>query len=100
MEKRKIAFERVLFIGDAAGLIDPFTGEGIGNALLSWQIVAQVLLQAIELNDFSENKLKEFEELLYERIWKELSTDLKIQKIVSNKHAMNLAVSKALKARR
>ncbi|MBA4057939.1 MAG: geranylgeranyl reductase, partial [Marivirga sp.] len=29
--KRKISGERFLLVGDAASLIDPFTGEGIGN---------------------------------------------------------------------
>ncbi len=97
LKKRKISFDRVLFVGDAAGLIDPFTGEGIGNALLSGKVASQVLLQSIKENNFSENKLKEYENLLYEAIWQELSTDLKIQKILTNKFILNLAIKNASK---
>ena len=32
---------RVAFVGDAAGLVDPLSGEGIGNAILSAQLAAQ-----------------------------------------------------------
>lgn len=35
---------RVAFIGDAAGLVDPLSGEGIGNAILSAQLAAEATL--------------------------------------------------------
>ena len=36
-----LAVGRVAFVGDAAGLIDPLSGEGIGNAIRSAQLAAQ-----------------------------------------------------------
>ena len=36
--------EAVAFVGDAAGLIDPLSGEGIGNAIRSAQLVAEAAL--------------------------------------------------------
>ncbi|MCF8108345.1 MAG: geranylgeranyl reductase family protein [Desulfohalobiaceae bacterium] len=36
---------RVLLVGDAAGLVDPYTGEGIRHALLSGKIAAECILQ-------------------------------------------------------
>ena len=36
---------RVLRIGDAAGYVEPFTGEGIGWALACGRIVAEALLE-------------------------------------------------------
>jgi geranylgeranyl reductase family protein len=39
---------RCLLIGDAAGLADPFTGEGIFSAVKSAQIAASVLQEALE----------------------------------------------------
>lgn len=36
-----LAAGRVAFIGDAAGLVDPLSGEGIGNAIRSGQLAAQ-----------------------------------------------------------
>ena len=41
-----LATERVLFCGDAAGVGDPMTGEGIGQALLSGMLAAEALAVA------------------------------------------------------
>lgn len=38
------SYENLLLIGDAAGLIDPFTGEGIYYALLSAKLAAESIL--------------------------------------------------------
>ncbi|MDH4038246.1 MAG: NAD(P)/FAD-dependent oxidoreductase [Candidatus Krumholzibacteria bacterium] len=40
---RTIAGNGFLLTGDAAGLVDPFSGEGIGNALDSGQVAAEVM---------------------------------------------------------
>ncbi|GAW92642.1 geranylgeranyl reductase family protein [Calderihabitans maritimus] len=42
--------ERAILVGDAAGLTDPFTGEGIYNALLSSKLAAQVILDCTRKN--------------------------------------------------
>ena len=41
---------RALLLGDAAGLVDPFTGEGIYYALRSGQIAADCLARALAAN--------------------------------------------------
>ncbi len=41
--KRTIAGDGFLLVGDAAGLVDPFSGEGIGNALDSGRVAAEVI---------------------------------------------------------
>jgi flavin-dependent dehydrogenase len=38
---------RILLTGDAAGLVDPLTGEGIHSALISGQIAAAAILEAV-----------------------------------------------------
>jgi menaquinone-9 beta-reductase len=43
-----LAAERVFVLGDAAGYVEPFTGEGIAWALASAQAVAPLALRAIE----------------------------------------------------
>jgi flavin-dependent dehydrogenase len=40
--------DRVLLVGDAAGLIDPFDGEGIYYAIRSAQLAARVLKEHLE----------------------------------------------------
>ncbi len=39
--------DRVAFIGDAAGLVDPLSGEGIGNAIRSGQLAASATLDLL-----------------------------------------------------
>ncbi len=41
---RRLATRRVLLVGDAAGLMDPLSGEGIRPAILSGKLAAQALL--------------------------------------------------------
>jgi len=43
----------VLFVGDAAGLVNPFNGEGIDYAMESGQLAAQVGLAVLESGDRS-----------------------------------------------
>ena len=46
---------RVLFTGDAAGLVDPITGEGISHALSSGAAAADAVHHAIETGESAEN---------------------------------------------
>lgn len=39
---------RVLLVGDAAGLVDPLTGEGIHSAIISGQAAASAILSCVE----------------------------------------------------
>jgi flavin-dependent dehydrogenase len=47
-QTRPLAEERVFLLGDAAGYVAPFTGEGIAWALASAQAVLPLALEAIE----------------------------------------------------
>jgi flavin-dependent dehydrogenase len=44
----KCAEDRVLLVGDAAGLVDPLLGEGIHNAVVSGQAAAQAISSATD----------------------------------------------------
>ena len=50
--KRKNYGNGFMLLGDAAGLIDPFTGEGIGNAMVSAKYPMQVALVAKEEGNY------------------------------------------------
>ncbi len=45
--RRDPTFGNVLFVGDAAGLVDPMTGEGIAYALESGALAAQAVAKAL-----------------------------------------------------
>ena len=64
-KKRAISGDNYMLIGDAASLIDPFTGEGIGNAILSGYTAAQQAKEAIEIKNFSGTALKKYDEAIY-----------------------------------
>ena len=57
--------DRVLLCGDAAGLIHPFNGEGIEYAMSSGRIAADVIAEALEVDDTSAKFLSK-----YEKLWK------------------------------
>jgi geranylgeranyl reductase family protein len=56
-----------LVVGDAAGLVDPFTGEGIDGALESGKLAARVLNDALASPDPARADLGEYGRLLVAR---------------------------------
>ena len=57
--------DHVIVIGDAAGLIDPMTGEGIHHAMDSGRIAAKALNEAIGAGNHSRSALKIYHERIY-----------------------------------
>lgn len=65
---------RVLLCGDAAGFINPITGEGIYYAMSSGEMAASVASEALKAKDTSEHYLSK-----YEKIWRnDFGKDLKL----------------------
>ncbi|MBI1971978.1 MAG: geranylgeranyl reductase family protein [Candidatus Aenigmarchaeota archaeon] len=91
-QKRKRAGDGFILVGDAASLIDPFTGEGIGNALLSGKQAAEVISTAVEKNDFSYGTLGEYEVRIDRLMEKEFRTSYKFQKFGKNAIMFNALV--------
>jgi len=60
--------DHLLIIGDAAGFIDPLTGEGIQYALESGEIASKVILEGFKRGDLSSNFLKKYQNDWYS-IW-------------------------------
>lgn len=94
-KKRTISGDNYMLIGDAASLIDPFTGEGIGNAILSGYTAAQQAKEAIETKNFSGTALKKYDEAIYRRLGDELSLSYRMQKLVKYPWLFNFVVRKA-----
>ena len=93
--KRNISGERFLLVGDAAGLIDPFTGEGIANAIRSGRIAAKHVLAAHTANNYSASFNKNYDEEIYHKMWKEFRISSLLQKLVTYPRLCNLIVKKA-----
>lgn len=57
--------KRVILIGDAAGFVNPVSGEGIYYAMASGQLAAETIQKALESKDSSEKILSK-----YQKNWK------------------------------
>lgn len=69
------AGDNYLLIGDSGSMGEPLTGKGIGVAMFAAFLSVEVILKAIEKNDFSLNVLKEYElkiEKKFRKEWKRL----------------------------
>ncbi len=97
-KRRRIHGEGFLLLGDAAGLIDPFSGEGIGNAMVSGEIAARVLARACAENALDAGSLGEYAELLWQEIGNELKTSYLLQRIGRIKPLLNFVVGKAARS--
>lgn len=84
-----------LLLGDAAGLIDPFTGEGIGNAMYSAKFAVKTARTAIAANNMSGKFLSRYEDELWKQIGDELNVSSKLQKIGRYRFLLNFVINKA-----
>lgn len=94
--KQRRAFgDGFILLGDAAGLIDPFSGEGIGNGMCSGEIAARVLAEICAGEDFSARALQVYQHKLWETLGDELRTSYALQRIGRIRPLLNLVVGKA-----
>ncbi len=70
--RQDIYADRIVLTGDAAGLVDSFSGEGIRFAIISGKLAAQTVLYAHGKGDFSAHTLKEYQIYCRERIGRDL----------------------------
>jgi geranylgeranyl reductase family protein len=98
-KKRKLSGNRFLLTGDAASLIDPFTGEGIGNAMVSGLVASRAIKSAIDANDFSEQFLQQYDEAIYKKLWAELKLSHYLQILSSKPRLFNFVIGKASRSK-
>ena len=84
-----------MLLGDAAGLIDPFTGEGIGNAMVSAKYAMEIAEKSKESGDYSKIAFSEYDQLLWDEIGKELRTSTKLQNLAKSKFLLNFVINRA-----
>ena len=95
----KISGDHFLLAGDAASLIDPFTGEGIGNALFSGMLAAEVAAKSILAKQYDAGFLKiHYDDVLYKRIGDELKLSKTMQKLINYPWLMNFIINKSNKS--
>jgi len=96
-KKRKLSGANFLLTGDAGSLIDPFTGEGIGNAMICGRFAAQTAKKALATKNFSANALAAYDTDVYRYLWSELKLSHTLQKLCKYPWLFNFVVNKASK---
>jgi len=75
--------ERILAVGDAAGLVKPTTGGGIYYGLLTGHLAADVLAGALRENRLGARRLKEYERRWRARLGPEIRAGLAFRSVAS-----------------
>jgi geranylgeranyl reductase family protein len=68
--KISISGNRFILCGDAAMLINPATGAGIGQAMQSGRFAGWQALKCFEKQDFSGDFMKSYDKTVYDIIWR------------------------------
>ncbi len=74
--------KRILLVGDAAGLIDIFTGQGICYALESGYIAAKTAIKAVKNKRFTKQMLSEYTRLARRRFGEEIRVSWTVTNLV------------------
>ena len=83
--KVQISGDRFMLAGDAASLIDPATGEGIGNAMISGIKAGQHTLKCFSENNFSAPFMKHYDDAIHKYFWNDMKNKYRMQRMVGKK---------------
>jgi geranylgeranyl reductase family protein len=82
-KRRPISGDHFLLIGDAGHLIDPLSGEGIGNAFYSGFIAAELAEKCLAENDFSAKFLEAYDIRVARVLGSEMKLSYRLQQVLS-----------------
>jgi len=91
---RPISGERFLRTGDAAGLANALSGEGIGNALRSGRVAAMHIKSSFEHKNFSATYNKKYDKEIYRRMGREFYNYRVLQYLCSFPSVINYLIGK------
>jgi geranylgeranyl reductase family protein len=80
-----ISGHRFMLCGDAASLIDPFSGEGIETAMESGKFAAEQIMQSFATDNFSESTLKAYDERVYKKMWGNFKSHYIMQRVLGDR---------------
>lgn len=73
-------YNGAVLVGDAAGLINPLTGGGIHNSIISGELASETIDAALQANDTSREALKVYEDRVHEALWGSMKRSYFIQR--------------------
>lgn len=80
--KFRISGDAYMLAGDAGHLIDPLTGEGIGNALYSGYIAAEQAIACFKENRFDATFMQAYDKRINRVLGKEMGISANLQKML------------------
>lgn len=99
--KVQISGNHFMLCGDAASLIDPATGEGIGQAMVSGRYAGWQAIKCFEKNDFSAPFMKAYDKAVYDKLWKGNRNRYFLQKLIDYfPGSLNMTASLAARSKR
>ena len=98
-ERRALAGDGWMLVGDAASLVDPFSGEGISNAMHSAQLAAECAARSLREGTEHAGGLRDYEVRVWKELGPELDTAYRMQKLARHKWLLRFALNRAATAR-
>jgi geranylgeranyl reductase family protein len=83
--KVTLSGERFLLAGDAASLIDPATGEGIGNAMISGILAGKQAIKCFEQQQFDALFMQQYDRSIHDKFYDEMRNKYLMQRMVGEK---------------
>jgi geranylgeranyl reductase family protein len=99
-KRRKSYGDGFVLVGDAAALIDPFSGEGIGQAVHSGKMAALAIAEVLKEGEPTEAALKRYDDRFWAMFGGEMMLSHKLQKLARVKWLLNMVIGKAARSRR
>ena len=79
-ENLQNVYDGAILVGDAAGFINPLTGGGIHNALVSADLAAQTIDEAFTAGDTSRNTMGIYEQRIHDALWESMDRSFFMQR--------------------
>ena len=89
-KKRVLSGDHFMLVGDAGHLIDPLTGEGIGNAFYSGFIAAEQAEKCLKSNDFSAEFLLDYDVRVARVLGSEMQLSYRLQQMLRYPFLVNI----------
>lgn len=84
-KKYAISGNNFMLCGDAASLIDPFSGEGIETAMESGKFAAEQAIKCFTENNFTAAYLQAYDARVYKKMWPNFKNHYILQRILGKK---------------
>jgi geranylgeranyl reductase family protein len=84
-KRYNISGNRFMLCGDAASLIDPFSGEGIETAMESGKFAAEQIMRSASGDDYTAGTLKAYDQRVQKKMWANFRNHYYLQKMMGDR---------------